>query len=128
MRIFELLDRTLDILWPRRCMFCGGRPEGRGTVCEKCAEKLPFIPADNKRIPVEFTAGCACALWYEGGVRDAVHRYKYGGSWHYFRHFSALMAARGDRTKTEGAGGKRRSHQSAKRFVQTDSPPLFGPP
>ena len=93
MRLSELLDRIPDLLWPRRCMFCGGRPEGRGTVCGKCAERLPLIPADNKRIPVEFTAGCACTLRYEGGVRDAVHRYKYDGSWHYFRHFSALMAA-----------------------------------
>ena len=62
-------------------------------ICETCAEKLPLIPADNKRIPVEFSSGCACTLKYEGGVRDAVHRYKYGGNWHYFRHFSALMAA-----------------------------------
>lgn len=93
MTLKGLFSRALDILWPKLCIFCRRVPEGRGDLCARCAAELPLIAPDRKLVSVEFTEGCACALRYEGGVRDAVHRFKYGGAWHYARHFSALMAA-----------------------------------
>lgn len=94
MRAGQLIDLAADLIWPRSCMFCGAHPDGRGCICAPCAEHLPLIDPERKPMAVEFTGGAVSVLEYEGVVREAVHRFKFEGCWHYAEDFGALMAAR----------------------------------
>ena len=76
MRPFKLL---LDLLYPPKCPFCGRVLErGEEGWCAACQRDLPWTePGEGKA--VEGCALCLSPLWYRDGVRDGVHRYKFGG-------------------------------------------------
>ena len=76
MRPFKLL---LDLLYPPKCPFCGRVLErGEEGWCAACQRDLPWTePGEGKA--VEGCALCLSPLWYRDGVREGVHRYKFGG-------------------------------------------------
>ena len=89
MRPFRFL---LDLLYPLKCPFCGRILErGEEDWCAACPEELPWTePGDIKT--VEFCDACLSPLWYRGGVKDGVHRYKFGGGRGHAKLFGGLMA------------------------------------
>lgn len=86
------LHVLLDLLYPPKCPFCGRVLEqGEEGWCASCQEELPWTgPGDVKT--VAFCDACLSPLWYQGGVREGMHRYKFGGGQGHARLFGALMA------------------------------------
>ena len=71
------LHRAVDLLFPRRCPFCGAVTEGGALLCAACAAKLPFT---GEHAVKEGTYGrCAAPLYYEETVRRAVLDLKFHG-------------------------------------------------
>lgn len=88
----DVAQVILDLLYPPRCPFCGRvlevwEEEG---LCRRCQETLPWV--QGREGTVEFCEACLSPLWYEGGVRRGMHRYKFWGGQEYARVFGWLMA------------------------------------
>ena len=85
----------LDWLFPPRCPFCRRfLPKGEGPVCRDCLEHLPHCRDRAEKHKPTFVDGVVCALVYEGAVRRAMHRYKFGGRLAYGKTFAGLLARR----------------------------------
>ena len=93
MRISDTFARALDLVWPRRCIFCQ-KNITEGSICADCAADLPLIGEKTKPEKLPFLDGATAAIVYEDRVREAVHRFKYGGQWQYAGTFGAMTAAR----------------------------------
>lgn len=89
----KLSDWLLDLLFPSRCVFCRQfLPPGPPRICERCNETLPRT-SDGGRRRGDFFSECVSALYYEGAVREAIHRYKFEGAQAYAPAFGELLAA-----------------------------------
>lgn len=86
------LHFLLDLLYPPKCPFCGRILErGEEGWCASCQDELPWTePGDAKA--VEFCDTCLSPLWYQDGVREGMHRYKFGGGRGHAKLFGQLMA------------------------------------
>ena len=70
-----MLQRVLDLLWPRRCEVCG-RPcdRPRRYICADCLNRIPFVrPEDG----VYEIADAASAVRFECETREMVHGFKF---------------------------------------------------
>lgn len=100
----SLWSRVLTLLFPHKCFLCERVLAGEGWLCGEC--ELPETAGDACPGCGKRRDRCACgesgsvcggvsaALWYEGGVRRGVHRYKYSGRSYYAPFLAALMAKR----------------------------------
>ena len=79
----------LDFLMPRRCPFCGA-VAGKKLLCEHCSETLPFT--GEHAVEETAFARCAAPLYYEGAVRQAILRFKFGRKLGSLPCFGRLMA------------------------------------
>ena len=97
---FAQLRRLPDLLFPRRCPFCGsllGPDALQGTVCPACVPeemRLQHIPARLPEGEHDFYAvrEAATAYYYEDIVRTAVLRCKRGGCFWYARELADRVA------------------------------------
>ena len=97
---FAQLRRLPDLLFPRRCPFCGsllGPDALQGTVCPACVPeemRLQHIPARLPEGEHDFYAvrEAAAAYYYEDIVRTAVLRCKRGGCFWYARELADRVA------------------------------------
>ena len=97
---FAQLRRLPDLLFPRRCPFCGsllGPDALQGTVCPACVPeemRLQHIPARLPEGEHDFYAvrEAAAAYYYEDIVRTAVLRCKQGGCFWYARELADRVA------------------------------------
>ena len=95
---FAQLRRLPDLLFPRRCPFCGsllGPDALQGTVCPACVPeemRLQHIPARLPEGEHDFYAvrEAAAAYYYEDIVRTAVLRCKRGGCFWYARELALI--------------------------------------
>lgn len=100
----SLWERALTLLFPHKCFLCGRVLAGEGWLCRgvrSARDGGGGLPGCGKRLdrcvceasgPV--CDGVSAALWYEGGVRRGIHRYKYSGRSYYAPFLAALMAKR----------------------------------
>ena len=72
------MSKLLDLLFPGRCPFCR-RFSKNGAICSACRKELPYVTGKDACISLRGAGRCAAALYYEGAVREAVLRYKFGG-------------------------------------------------
>lgn len=73
MRIFTWL---LDLVYPKRCPFCGKVLEGwENGLCDQCQQILPWTEGSAGR--VDFCDECFAPVHYRDGVRRAVHSLKF---------------------------------------------------
>ena len=87
----KLLRALLDLLYPSKCPFCGRILErGEDGMCAVCQQALPWTEGAGKA--VEGCDECLSPLYYRDGVRDGMHRYKFGGGMGHARLFGQLMA------------------------------------
>lgn len=85
-------DFFLDLLYPRKCAFCGKLLAGSGPeLCPDCRKTLPYTKNGGKQKGNFFTA-CLSPLYYEDDVRDALLRYKFQHRAAYCRPFGLLVA------------------------------------
>ena len=86
----RLSSAALDLLYPPKCPFCGRVLErGEEGACAICPEGLPWHP-EPKAVPG--CDVCLSPLWYQDGVREGVHRYKFDGGAGHAALFGLLMA------------------------------------
>ena len=89
----KLIDWFLDVLYPTKCIVCRKRlPPGIPTICPVCRETLPS--AANIHTKGKYLYDCVSAVRYEGDVREAILRYKFGGAQIYHIAFGELVAER----------------------------------
>lgn len=78
-------------LFPSKCVFCRRVLEEDG-VCDKCKASLPYRRyEENEDKPMFVDRAYAC-FHYEGDVRNALIRYKFGGLSKYAVDFSEYLA------------------------------------
>lgn len=88
----SFIESFLDLLFPPKCPFCRTLLEKGELWCPECQRKLPWLVGTAGERKVELTGGCVSALRYEGTVRKAIHRYKFGGVRAYSKAFGVLTA------------------------------------
>ena len=89
----KFLDIILDLLFPPRCAFCQKLlKSGELGYCSKCQFKLPWIVGREAEQKFEFISLCVSPLWYQGEVRESIHRYKFGDRSGYSKVYGALVA------------------------------------
>ena len=89
----KLWDWLLDLFYPSRCVFCRRfLAPGPPRICPACQAKLPRTE-DGRRRKGDFFSECISALYYEGDVREAIHRYKFNGVQAYAPVFGELTAS-----------------------------------
>ncbi len=87
----KLPQALLDLLYPPKCPFCGRILErGEEGLCALCQRALPWTDPGGRA--AEGCDACLAPLHYRDGVRDAVHRYKFGGGASHAKLFGLLMA------------------------------------
>lgn len=89
----KCLDIILDLLFPPRCAFCKEilKP-GETGICKECQTKLPWIIGREAEQKFEFISLCASPLWYQGDVRESIHRYKFDNRSGYAKTYGYLVA------------------------------------
>lgn len=85
-----LISCLLDILFPPRCLFCQKiLPFGAHGMCDDCRQTLQILDTPKRG---DFFLKCHAPLPYEGLIREAIHRYKFGGRRDYAPELGKLMA------------------------------------
>lgn len=74
----KMTDALLDLLFPPKCPFCGGVQDAL-RICPDCEKSLPWTEEAHGLRELRGGLLCAAPLWYEGSVREAVHRFKFHG-------------------------------------------------
>ena len=87
----KLIERVLELFYPTKCAFCH-KLTGGARVCDKCAGNLPVTPGSAQEQKFPFISQCVSPLYYEGDVRESLHRYKFGGLSHYCTVYAPFMA------------------------------------
>lgn len=80
-----------DLLWPRKCVICRRILDREpGMLCTACRQSLPPPEQGPKR--GAYYKACICACSYDGDLRQAVLRFKFGGRSCYAETFGQLLA------------------------------------
>ena len=109
----KIFSHLLNILFPPKCVFCGGmmEPGADGFICRRCRRNLPYtaehiccarcgkpvasfgekkLCADCMKAPPRFVR-CVSALEYTGNVRRSVLKFK-NGKPEYAKTYAELLA------------------------------------
>ncbi|MBR5571638.1 MAG: ComF family protein [Oscillospiraceae bacterium] len=70
--INKTMSGMMDLFFPRKCPFCG-TPTGKKLLCDNCEKTLPRCDEERTVGSLRVTA----PLYYEDGVRQAVHDLKF---------------------------------------------------
>lgn len=90
---FNLLSTFLDLLFPPRCVFCRDiLKHDKNGLCAACQNKLPWIVGPAAEQKLEFISLCISPLWYQGEVRESVHRFKFSNCSGYANFYGRLIA------------------------------------
>lgn len=90
---FNLFTTILDLLFPPRCVFCRKILKlNQNGLCAVCQSKLPWIIGQAAEQKLEFISLCISSLWYQGEVRESVHRYKFSNQSGYADFYGRFVA------------------------------------
>ncbi len=81
----------LDLLFPRRCPFCGG-VNPSDLPCEHCQQTLPWLVGPAAHSRADYMENTVSALGYQGAVRDGVIALKFHGKLARAKPFGVLVA------------------------------------
>lgn len=88
----KLISRLLDLLYPPRCVFCRRLLySGEDPVCRFCKDSLPYTGDSARRNSPKHTDGCYAPLYYEGTVRESLHRFKFSQRTGYADIYAGFM-------------------------------------
>lgn len=79
----------MNLIFPKKCPYCGEIIKGNELECEKCRAGFPdkpyirILPSGNE---------CVAAFKYHGVIRDAMQMYKFRGKREFYKSFSAVLA------------------------------------
>jgi ComF family protein len=80
----------LSLLFPDKCVFCGGVTDG--DICVRCADTLPKTEGLRAVRHGEFFSLCVSPFYYLGPVRESVIRYKFHRKQSYARTYAKYCA------------------------------------
>ena len=86
----------MPVLFDRTCILCGRvlpAEKRSAALCPDCAREVRTEYRYHGEFSVPGAAGAAAALCYRGAVKEALHRFKFGGRPQYAAWFAAEMAA-----------------------------------
>ncbi len=86
----NFFKRISEWLFPPRCVFCRKVMEKDG-VCDKCEAELPYRAQCEVKEEIMFVDRAFSCFHYEGDVRNAILRYKFGGLQKYAVDFSEYL-------------------------------------
>lgn len=86
------MNKFLKLLFPPKCMLCGGILGEEEEICSACREKVLLNTAPPRTEKGAFFDKAAAGLWYEEGVRKAIHGLKYHEKQTYARPLARVMA------------------------------------
>lgn len=88
----KLLSAALDLLYPPKCVFCQRLlRRGETELCACCRPALPKT-APGQCFKTDFVSQIAVPFYYEGTVRESLHRYKFSGVTAYAPTYARWMA------------------------------------
>ena len=86
-----MMHKLKTLLFPPKCMLCGAPIREREEICPLCREQV-VLNAAPPRLDANGAFDAATAgLWYEGGVRRAIHGLKYYEKQSYARPLARVM-------------------------------------
>lgn len=86
----------MPVLFDRTCILCGRvlpAEKRSAALCPDCAREVRTEYRYHGEFSVPGADGAAAALCYRGRVKEALHRFKFGGRPQYAAWFAAEMAA-----------------------------------
>ena len=86
----------MPVLFDRTCLLCGrvlSAEKRSAALCPDCAREVRTEYRYHGECSVPGADGAAAALCYRGAVKEALHRFKFGGRPQYAAWFAAEMAA-----------------------------------
>jgi len=87
-----LFSGLLDLIYPPRCAFCRKFVKSNtNLICPDCEKNLPYTTNGGVK-EGEFFSTCISPLYYEGDVRDSLHRYKFNSATGYSKIYGKIMA------------------------------------
>ena len=86
-----VFNHILDLIYPRKCVFCGKVIDKR-EVCSECAASLPLTMGDSVSQKLPFISACVSPLYYDDIVRQSFLRYKFKGIQAYAVYYGKIMA------------------------------------
>lgn len=96
-----LIYKLLGLIFPRKCLLCRRILRDEETdLCGPCRINAPYFPDNyrenhrNQKLTLHFLDSFTAVWYYEGTVRKAVHRFKFGRKTHLFPGFGRMMAMR----------------------------------
>lgn len=75
-KLYEYLRKTVSVVAPNRCPFCGDVIEAEKYYCPRCFEHLPFV--EKELSPPENISRLIACCYYRSRARKAVLQLKYG--------------------------------------------------
>ena len=88
-------EKLLDLVFPPRCVLCGGVCPGGELCCGRCAREEPPLAQPLRRgdgSAVRPWSVLACAFAYRGRVRSALSRFKFKGDMRAGEYLGGAMA------------------------------------
>lgn len=104
-----MFQKILDIIYPRKCMFCGEKLHNNDKYyCKKCYYKLPFIEEKrclicgreifgDRKLCLECTKHKRYvdvvypAFVYSGNIKEALLKHKFAGKMYYYKPFAEFI-------------------------------------
>ena len=87
----KILDHILDLLYPKKCVFCGKITADTDLCCE-CESKLPYTKGDSIYQKFPFVKKCITPLYYKDDVRKSILRYKFTGCSSYCVRYGVILS------------------------------------
>lgn len=76
----KLREALLEFFFPSRCCFCRRLTRNGTAVCRECGKRYPDRPRGQCERLLDRSLRCLSPLRYDGDVRRALLRYKFGGA------------------------------------------------
>lgn len=89
MNIASVKESALNILFTKRCKYCGDIIVPEAEICDNCSDNLPVISESICVLCGHSKADCKCKkhkneyravaapFYYDGGIKKAIHRFKF---------------------------------------------------
>lgn len=82
---------VLDLLFPPKCLLCGGVLEnGEIDLCRGCRKEAPEYPGPKSKLP--FLDSYAAVWYYKENIRRSILRYKFQGKRNMAAGFGRILA------------------------------------
>ena len=88
----NIWNAVLDLLYPRRCVFCHKLIEKEDALCPDCRRKYSIMSSERHIRKIPGTAGCFAPFLYEGDVRASLLRYKFQGQSGYAKVYGEFLS------------------------------------